>query len=827
MTTKNNTRLFLYYLLLSGLIWLLTSCDSEKQTQSIPRVISEKQTYNFHKDIKPIIEHKCISCHACYDAPCQLKMQSAEGVDRGASKLLVYDGARLENTSPTRLFIDAQTTEEWREKGFISVLEKSVSSNNKQHNSLLRNMIELGQKNRLPANKAIPETIELGLKRKNVCPTTAEFSDYADDNPHGGMPLAVSGLSKKEASIITTWLDEGAKITPQSIKLSDADKSIIQQWETWLNSDDKRTKLIARYVYEHLYLGHLYLRQQNLDTNHDNTDNGKKNDKHIQFYTLERSYTPSGKSVIPVSTLKPFDDPAKPFYYRLTPITETIVHKTHITYRFDQQRLQQYKKLFLQPEWTLNQLPGYSYQEKSNPFVTYKAIPARVRYQFLLNDAEYFVRNFIRGPVCRGQIATNVIRDQFWVMFEDPEHEVYTNNKEYQDSVNAFLGLPGEKTSLIDLGSEWFEYSEKRNKYLDTRESAYKKIYPEGATRQHIWNGNKTNENAFLSIFRHHDSASVTQGWQGEIPLTTWLMDYPLFERTYYELVASFDVFGNVSHQAQTRLYFDLIRNGAEVNFLRLLPPESRKDTYRNWYQSAAKIKTEVTYHELDDKSPTAIRFDTKNNYSELLESFLNQYPQLTKKLDPINRCDSACRNNEKPEPIADKINQSLSQIAALPAAKLAAIEWLPEVSFVRIELPDQQVLSYSLLRNRRHSSVSFMLGESLRYQEELDSLTILPKLIGSYPNLMFKLKSSEVDEFVAQLEKIDSKDTFNQLIERWAVRRMSPDFWNVLHGFTQQMQSEQPLESGIYDINRIWSLVGQELIIIRRVFICWNIAND
>ncbi|MDT9136206.1 fatty acid cis/trans isomerase, partial [Escherichia coli] len=42
-------------------------------------------------------------------------------------------------------------------------------------------------------------------------------------------------------------------------------------------------------------------------------------------------------------------------------------------------------------------------------------------------------------------------------------------------------------------------------------------------------------------------------------------MDYPLLERTYYQLVVNFDVFGNVSHQGQTRLYFDLIRNGAHL----------------------------------------------------------------------------------------------------------------------------------------------------------------------------------------------------------------------------------------------------------------------
>ncbi len=68
-----------------------------------------------------------------------------------------------------------------------------------------------------------------------------------------------------------------------------------------------------------------------------------------------------------------------------------------------------------------------------------------------------------------------------------------------------------------------------------------------------MWAGN---DNALLSIFRHFDSASVTKGLIGEVPQTMWLFDYPLLERTYYQLAVNFDVFGNVSHQAQTRLYF-------------------------------------------------------------------------------------------------------------------------------------------------------------------------------------------------------------------------------------------------------------------------------
>ena len=60
----------------------------------------------YHEQVQPIIENRCVVCHGCYDAPCQLKLSAPEGIDRGANKTLVYDGTRLIAETPQRLFID-------------------------------------------------------------------------------------------------------------------------------------------------------------------------------------------------------------------------------------------------------------------------------------------------------------------------------------------------------------------------------------------------------------------------------------------------------------------------------------------------------------------------------------------------------------------------------------------------------------------------------------------------------------------------------------------------------------------------------------------------
>ncbi|MDG2815031.1 fatty acid cis/trans isomerase, partial [Vibrio parahaemolyticus] len=90
--------------------------------------VETPQANFFQSEVKPIMDNRCVVCHACYDAPCQLKLSSVEGIDRGASKALVYEGTRLTAAAPTRLFEDAETTQEWRDAGFHPVLNERDQS---------------------------------------------------------------------------------------------------------------------------------------------------------------------------------------------------------------------------------------------------------------------------------------------------------------------------------------------------------------------------------------------------------------------------------------------------------------------------------------------------------------------------------------------------------------------------------------------------------------------------------------------------------------------------------------------------------------------------
>ncbi|MBE0604585.1 MAG: peptidylprolyl isomerase, partial [Deltaproteobacteria bacterium] len=71
------------------------------------------RTINYLAEVKPLLDKRCTVCHSCYNSPCQLKLDSHEGADRGATKKAVYNSSRLKTMDPTRLFTDAKDTAEW------------------------------------------------------------------------------------------------------------------------------------------------------------------------------------------------------------------------------------------------------------------------------------------------------------------------------------------------------------------------------------------------------------------------------------------------------------------------------------------------------------------------------------------------------------------------------------------------------------------------------------------------------------------------------------------------------------------------------------------
>lgn len=750
-----------------------------------------EEPISFDDQVKPVLDNRCVVCHGCFDAQCQLKLTSYEGVTRGANKNKVYDSGRVKAVEPTRLFIDATSTQEWRDKNFFTVLnegEKDPETNLKK--SVLYQMLRLKQLNPQARLGMLPDSFDLSLDRDQVCTTLDDFPDYSKDHPLWGMPYAMPNLGTAEYDVLVQWLAQGSP-APAQHEPSEAARPKIETWERFLNGPSNKERLMSRYIYEHLFLGHIHL---------DGTDSR-------EFYRLVRSTTPAGQPIDEIPSVRPFDDPgAGNFYYRLRLYEPTIVAKSHVLYQLTDEKIQRYRELFLVPDYEVTELPDYILRTSSNPFLTFKAIPPKSRYKFLLDDAKFFIEGFIKGPVCRGQVALNVIEDQFWVMFFNPEEELYTDTPEFLDGVIDYLDLPTERGNTLNLLAIWTDYWGRQKKYLASKEEYFGHIEPMdiNTAMKYIWNGAGKNPNAALSIFRHEDSATVIQGFSGNYPETAWVIDYPLFERIHYLLVAGFDVYGNVGHQLNTRLYMDFLRMEGEDNFLSFLPPEQRKVIRDEWYKGNREKRMKLFAEPIDWLDAYPVKgYKTDDTQLELYEHLVTRMGEMAGPVDFLNRCDGIQCVDPAPTQDERDVDLSMKRLTQIRGRKLTPF---PDVAFVRIkDVNDEGLeLTYSLVLNKGYKNVtSIFQDDEDRRDRDSDTLSVVKGIIGAYPNFFFVVSRHHADEFVNMASTIEDRDDYERFVARFGIRRTNPKFWALSDWFNDTYAVAEPLDSGIFDLNR------------------------
>jgi hypothetical protein len=730
---------------------------------------------SYRHDVQPIFERRCVMCHGCYDAPCQLKLTAWEGVARGLSQQPVYDADRLLEAPPTRLFVDAQQASQWRERGFAPVLnERTPTPASNRALSLLYRSLSLKAEHPLPTTPVLAGTFDFSLDRKATCPRIESFDAYAKEKPLAGMPYGLPGLETREVATIARWLEAGAPYEGD-VPLSPLQRQQVQAWEAFLNGASLQERLMSRYLYEHLFLGHLHF----------------ETDPAHRAFRLVRSTTPSGQPVAPIATRRPYDDPGARVYYRLEPERETILAKTHMPYALSAERMAKYRTWFLGPDTTVTQLPSYAPQVASNPFMTFRELPLEGRHRFLLDEAEFFVMNFIKGPVCRGQLALDVIEDRFWVFFVDPRLGVEAATQELVARERSDLRLPAEWGSNSSILIPWVQYSKLEQQYLRAKSAALSAGVDRGLKidTSLVWNGDGRNPNAALTIFRHFNSASVVKGLVGTEPKTAWIIDYPLLERIYYLLVAGYDVYGNAGHQLNSRLYMDFLRMEGEFNFLAFLPEAARQPTAAYWYRGAPDAVTEYVYGRnahFDRASNIAYRTnDPQRELYGLLKARVA--PALAPRFDLAAVPDAALRR----------------ELQALTAVQGASLAWLPEATVMRVDGAGGPQY-FSLLRNTAHKNVAHMFKEAQELIPTENTLTVVPGFIGAYPNAIYRVRPDELAAFTATVAALGSEGDYRKLADRFAVRRTNPGFWAVSDQMLEAYLASAPLEAGILDYSRL-----------------------
>jgi len=756
----------------------------EKTQTSI--AASQAQTEHFNNVIQPIIENRCVVCHGCYDAPCQLKLESMAGLERGASKEKVY-GERLIAAKPSQMLGDLRSRDlenikKFRREGFFPVLnERQQTANANSQGSVFYQMLQLKQQHPLPAGKLLDNSFDLSLNRTQQCPTIEEFEQYKNSYPLAGMPYGLPALSGQEHNSLSTWLSKGAFIP--TVAVSQNELTMVIEWERFFNGNSKKQQLVARYLFEHLYLANLYFQQ------------GSKS-----YFKVVRSSTPPGEQIEIINTRRPYDNPfnannssatQKRVYYRLVKNNDTIIAKRHMPYQFDLAKLKRFKQLFIDTDYHVTELPSYQLKLASNPFKTFQAIPAKSRYQFLLDEAQYTIMNFIKGPVCRGQVALNVIEDHFWVTFADPENIDSYHLDNFVNDNSDLLQLPAATSDKALSLLYWRQYANRQQEYV-TKQLAYLdkiNFRQSDLDIDLIWSG-QGNPNATLTVFRHFDSASVLKGFVGQAPKTAWFITYPLLERIHYLLVAGFDVYGNVGHQLKTRLYMDFLRMEAESNFISFLPKKDRRSVHEYWYRDTSNtIKDYIFSDDFYQLPETNINFQSNEPQQEFLQL--------------VAKHTNNSKVNAYKLSVDNKSNQNDYKLARLNNMTGEAVAILPQVSYLMVT-GEQGEFVYTIVNNSAHSNVAHLFAENDRRIPAEDTLTVLSGVVGTYPNAFFQVSEQQLGEFVSVFEQIKTPDDYTILKDKFAIRRTSNEFWRYADKLHTWYKKHQAPSAGLLDFNRL-----------------------
>jgi len=299
----------------------------------------------------------------------------------------------------------------------------------------------------------------------------------------------------------------------------------------------------------------------------------------------------------------------------------------------------------------------------------------------------------------------------------------------------------------------------------------------------------------------------VVRGFVGAVPETAWVIDYPIFERIYYNLVAGFDIFGNLTHQVSTRLYMDHLRMQSENLFLGLLPADRREAIRDSWYVGAGhQVAVTLTDRLRALDHGTRIPFAGGDPAAEVLAMIADRAGAAAGPPDLLNRCGKPPCDREHANPVERRVERELARLAAVRGGFVAR---LPEVSLVRVRVGQSGAddLVYALVHNAAHTNVAFMFGEDERRVPADDTLTLVRGHFGSYPNFFFEVEAGGIGGFVDELLAVGSGADLERLAARHGIRRTSARFWETLDWLHADLRRRHPGQAGVYDLARYVNL--------------------
>ncbi len=304
-----------------------------------------------------------------------------------------------------------------------------------------------------------------------------------------------------------------------------------------------------------------------------------------------------------------------------------------------------------------------------------------------------------------------------------------------------------------------------------------------------------------MTVYRHFDSAFVVDGAVGGVPKTAWVLDYPIFERMYYDLVAGFDVFGNFVHQVSTRRYMNLLRIEAENQFLRFLPATRREAIRASWYRGAGVATLVDVLDPLYGGPDPRIRYrDPANAKDELVRNLVTRALPAAAPgdLDPIQWTDLPIEGDDP----RSRFERGAREIVAKRAPYVRPF---PDAALLRVRVAGGDDLVYTIIRNRSHANIDFMFLEKDYLLPEEDTLHVVRGIAVSRPNSPSSTSPRPISGASSTTgEGLRANGSnWRQFVDRYGVRRTDPEFWRAFDFFEDAFSKIDPAVAGVLDLSR------------------------
>ena len=269
------------------------------------RVADASADIDFEHAVQPIFNRRCLVCHACYDAPCQLKMENFSGPrSRREHRSPVYDSARLLEAPPTRLGDRRADDAAMARQGILSGAERARSDAAEQpaRERAVQHARAEGAQSAAAAACCPTACSTFRCDRAQSCATLEEMPKYEKRTPAMGYAVRYAGADVRRNDAVSR---SGCRPAPRHVcrrRCPSRISAASNEWEAFFNGASLKAQLMSRYMYEHLFLADIYF---------DEVGTG-------EHFRLVRSTTPPGQPIDIIATRRPYDDPgvARP-YYRL------------------------------------------------------------------------------------------------------------------------------------------------------------------------------------------------------------------------------------------------------------------------------------------------------------------------------------------------------------------------------------------------------------------------------------------------------------------------------------------------------------------------------